>query len=238
MNLKQILLIIITVLIVPNKTIAQQPTKVRDVGMWTGVKVKLKFKKDFEVSVSQDLRLFESFTQVSKANSELGFKYTINKNFSIGTDVRYSHDRKKDNSYGQDFRVNYDLMVKFEIIENLKLNFRIRYQHLHENLLNLDNYKRDARENNFRSRIGINYSINNHQPFLTFELFREFKVNRKPHFNKIRIMAGDELELKKHEIEYGIGYERDLGLAHPLHYIYASLYYTLEFKNEKYKKKK
>jgi len=238
MYLKQLLLFFFTAFIFNNNAIAQQLTKVRDVGLWIGLKVKYQFKKDFELSVAQDLRLFESLTQVSKANSEIGFKYTINKNFSIGTDARYSHDRKKDNSYGQDFRMNYDFMVKFKVANKLKLKFRIRYQHLHENLLNLKKYKRDARVNNFRSRIGLDYSIKKHQPFLSFELFRQFEVSRKPHFNKFRIKAGDEVDWNKHEIKYSIGYERDLGLAHPLHYIFASIYYTLEFKNEKYKQKK
>ncbi|MGB1248243.1 MAG: DUF2490 domain-containing protein [Chitinophagales bacterium] len=240
MRIKHISAILLLIFSLFNaKSNAQQLTKTRDIGLWSGVGIEYEFRKNCEFSFAQDIRLFESFTKIDKANTEMGFSYTINKNFKLGTNARYSYNLKKEDYYSHDFRMNYDLQFKVKMAKNLKLRYRLRFQQVYENLFTIKRYKVGGREDNLRNRIQIDYEIENHQIYFNTELFRAIEKYRSPYFNKLRFTVGSKWENKLGKLNYAIAYERDLGEDHPLHYVFAKVYYTFEFeKKEKRKKKK
>lgn len=234
--MKKIILITCLFFIIEN-SFSQQQTKVFDTGIWTGIGINYIFKKDFKISASQDLRLSEAFTKISKANSDLGFQYKINKNFKLGTKARYSYNLRKSSFYSHDFRMNYDLMFKVKLIQNLKLRYRLRFQQVYENLFTSKRYQVGSTTSNLRNKLQFDYTIKEHRIYVSTELFREMKLYKTPYFNKIRIVLGDQWENKLGNLNFAIAYERDLGVEHPLNYLFFRTYYTFEFEKKNNNKK-
>ncbi|MGB0886367.1 MAG: DUF2490 domain-containing protein, partial [Chitinophagales bacterium] len=219
---------------------AQQLVKTFDSGLWTGLKIDYKLKNNFKLVFMQDLRLSDNFSKLNKVNTDLGVQYKINKNFKLATNIRYSYNLRKLNLYSHDLRMNYDLGLKIKIVENLKLRYRLRFQHAYITEFNFSGYGYNGIESNLRNKLQFDYSIEDHQIYLNAELFREMKPSRLAFFNQMRFILGSKWKNKLGEFNYALAYERELGKANPLNYVFLKLYYTFEFeqkiKNKRTKK--
>lgn len=217
---------------------AQQFIKVFDSGLWAGVKIDYKFKKDFKLLFMQDLRLIHQFSKINKLNTDLGFQYKINKNFKLGTNARYSYNLRKTTYYTHDLRLNYDFIFSIKLVENLKLSYRLRFQQTFITEKNFSGYGYSGMESNLRNKLQFNYTIKAHQVYVNTEIFREMKPSQLAYFNQLRFILGSKWKNKLGELNYAIAYERELGAAHPLNYVFAKVYYTFEFEKKNKSKKK
>ena len=216
---------------ISKQVLAQQIQTVRDVGARIGVGFTRKYDNPFKLEFTQDVRFFDNFSKVSSFVSDAGVSYRIDKNFSIGTHLRYIGNRKKDNFFYHDLRNDYDLNFKIKLSDRIKLKYRVKYQKTYGNLMTLDVTKYDPKENksNFRNKIQTEYEIGTHTLFLSFELFREYKLFERPTFNKMRINLGDEFGFKKGDFVAGLSYELDWSDSKPLHFVFLKLYYNFDF---------
>lgn len=224
--------IVIVLLLFVQTMQGQQLKKVLDSGAWFGVKVDYKFAKNYTASFLQDVRLFNAFTTLSKTNTQLGLTYKIDKNFSIGGDVRYIIDRKNGNIYTQDLRYNIDLQVKVKLNKKIRLQYRTRVQQKHENLFPYNLNRKQETIANWRNRIKLTYKLKDNKIYTKAELFREFVVYRQPYFNKLRLMVGDQIDTKIGELDVSLGYERELNIRYPLRFLFVKLYYIINLKRD------
>lgn len=210
---------------------SQEIKKTQDIGLWTGASLEYEFSKDYVLKFSQELRLFEDISEVEEYITDLGLEYKINKNFKLGVNLRYYLNKKKDKTISQDWRYNFDLKFKKKIIHGLKFKYRLRYQTAYKNLFAVVS---EGMESNFRNQISFNYKLNKKNDiYLGTELFRKIIDYRKPYFNKIRFLIGDEMETKVGGFDFSIGYERELNSNYPLNYFFGRIYYKIELKREK-----
>lgn len=207
---------------------AQEIKKTRDLGLWMGASIEYKFKDDYLLTFSQDLRLFESLSEIDKYITDLGLEYKIDKNFKFGANLRYFLNKRNNKTISQDWRYNLDLKFRAKLRTKFRLKYRLRFQ---------SNYQ-DAPaviyrgvKSNLRNKIAINYAVNdNNLAYLSSELFREIVAYRKPYFNKMRLLIGDKLQTKLGEFDTSLGYERELNSDYPLNYFFARVYYTFKLK--------
>lgn len=204
----------------------QDIVKTQDLGLWMSGEVTKKFKKDYTFSFSQELRLFESMTEIDKYISQAGLGYRINKHFSLSGDIRYSFTTKKDKTVSQDFRYNADLQYKWKINKDFTLKYRLRFQTRYPNLLLPT---RKGTDSDFRHRFSIDYDANKvHELGFSVEIWREFELYEKPHFGKIRLLVWDNMHWNTQRIKVFGGVESDIDDSTPLTYFLIGINYQFE----------
>lgn len=206
---------------------AQDIKKVRDFGLWTSVGVDYQIKKNWNLTFKQDFRLADNVSEFAKATSEFGVQYKINKQFKIAANVRYAYDRKGDKRLTNDIRYNFDFKYKLKLGESSQLRYRFRFQNNFVDLFTY--YDEHTRKSNARNQIEYHYKIKDHSLSLGAELFREFVVYRKPRFNVVRFMLGDQIKTQLGEIEYSLNYARELNAKYPMNFFFIKLGYTFNF---------
>lgn len=206
---------------------SQEIKTVFDVGLWSGIGVDYELNKKYSVSFKQELRLYESFQEIEKIISDAGVEYKINKEFGIGSNVRYYLDKHNDNVYANDFRISFDFKYKKKINKELTFKYRLRYQDVYESLFDEVS---EGVVNTFRNKIAIDYSLARHKIYFKAEIFRKRTDFKRPYFNKFRLGLGDEVETKLGDFDYSLAYERELGVAYPLDFVFLRVYYTFKIK--------
>jgi hypothetical protein len=206
---------------------SQEIKTVFDVGLWTGIGVDYKLNKRYSLSFKQELRLYESFSEIEKVISDLGVDYKINKEFGLGANIRYYTEDKDDKPFANDFRYNLDFKFKKELNDFITFKYRLRYQDTYESFF--DEIREEV-VNTFRNKVSLDYALGKHTIYFKTELFRRRLVYKKPYFSKIRLGVGDEFETKLGEFDYSLAYEHELGSAYPLDFFFLRVYYTFKLK--------
>ncbi|QGY44896.1 DUF2490 domain-containing protein [Maribellus comscasis] len=194
---------------------AQEEKTVRDLNLWTEVKLEKKIVKGLYLSAGQHLRLFKDFTQVDDYITELELEYKINKNFTLGAAGRYTKNRHYDDIVENDYRYDFYLGYDGKLSPKTKLYYRFKYQkefygsgvfdpHLH------------YYETTFRNRIKIGWELNdNHRFYSSAEIFRLSKKSREPFFDKYRIFIGDDILTGFGEFDLAAGLDHELNTKNP-----------------------
>lgn len=210
---------------------AQEIKKTQDVGLWTGASLDVKLNKKFNLGFSQDIRFFESLTELDKYITNVGVDYKVNKYFKFGGDIRYYINKEKDKTISQNWRYSFDSHFKNKIGKRLKFKYRLRFQTVHQDLFGIVS---QGSKSNIRSKASFDYKLNKrHEVFLGAELFKELVFYRKPYFNKVRFLIGDEMKTEVGDLNFKLGYERELNSDFPLNYFFCGVYYTFKIKHEK-----
>lgn len=214
---------------------AQQTQVVRDVGVRTGLELDYEFKNSFSFSSLIDVRTFYNSTKIESNVVESGLNYEISSHFDLSAQIRYVRNRKKDGFFYHDLRNDFDLKFNTKFGDGFKLKYRMRYQKRYANLMTLSRYKYDKSDNvvDFRNKIQLEYKFNKkNKVYLGFELFREYELYRRPHFNKYRITVGDKVKLNSNVLEVGLMYDREWSETEPFHFFVLNLYYEFSFKKK------
>lgn len=226
--IKTLFVLLFFVFCASSKCISQELVKTRDLGLWTGVSYAFKLSETFSVKATQEIRLFESVTKLEKSLTDIGLKYKINEEFSLGSNLRYYFDRKRTNEITQDVRYSFDLNFRKKLSKKQKLFYRARYQTAYEEPFGAT-LRKGGVTANFRNQIGFSYKTNKRNKlYLKAEMFREIKNLRRPYFNKFRISLGYQVKWKKNNLNCSINMERDLNSAYPLLYSYLRLKYNFK----------
>ncbi len=208
---------------------SQELKTVRDIGVRASVGIQYQLNEKWQFNLTEEVRTFDNAGKLKRLITDLGVRYKVNDHFKFGADIRYSHARKKDYTFTDDIRYNLDFMYRFELSKRLDFKYRFRFQN---NFINLSSYYDEfTRKSNARGQIELQYQRHKHTYYWNVELFRQYVIYRKPHFNALRICVGDQLKTKLGFIDYAIGYTRELGDPHPLNFFFLKLDYTFKFKH-------
>ena len=220
--------IIILYLIFCKTMLSQQVKVTRDIGAWGGVNIEKTISKEFKINLEQQLRLHTNATKFDDYIIDFGGKYTLNKNFKLGANLRYTYNAKRLQDSENNYRYNLDLKFKSKLITDLKLHYRLRYQHEYVNLFS----EYQPTNNNYsgvRNKVLIQYAANKqNEVFFSVELFRLIQTFRKPYFNKIRFYIGDNVKSERGRFNYSLGYEQELNSIDPLSFFFLKTIYTLK----------
>lgn len=187
---------------------AQDTVVVRDLHLWTGVKLEKTFAKDWMVFVAPELRLKHDISEINNYFFETGLRYRINKNFSLEGQYRITFDKKKDDSYELLTRYALDLRYKGRL-DFMSISYRLRYQKEVEgwNLVNPN----VPYEKYVRNRIRFRYEdLGRFKPYVSAEIFQLFEPLQVARFEYIRIMGGvryGHSGLGTFDLAYGLNLE-------------------------------
>ncbi len=169
--------------------------EVRDFETWSSVGARMKLNKDWEFTLSEQLRLKNNSKTVDSYFTELEAQYSGFKGFEIGAGLRYikENDNKgKIQGYETHFRYNLDLGYKHKL-GDFRMGYRVRFQNKDE--LQVSQKQGDTAINKLRLKIGTEYNIKNWKldPKVSLEMFNTLGKG----FDKFRITAGTSYDFKK-----------------------------------------
>ena len=205
--------------------LAQETKVVSDLHLWTGVQLEKTFAKDWTVSLAEELRFKHDISEINNYFTELGIRYTINKNFALQGNYRFTRDRKQDQSYENLSRYNFDLRYKGKL-NFLSIKYRLRYQKEVEGFRMAD--QNIPYEKYLRHRITFTLSqLKYVDPYISGELFQLFRPTRYPRFEYVRFLVGVKYEMDKAgEIKAAFGFSRELDSNQPAMIYMIQLNYT------------
>lgn len=208
--------------------LAQETKVVRDLHLWTSVKVEKTFAKDWTVSLGEEIRFKQDITEINKYFTELGLRYAINKNFALQGNYRFTRDRKQDLYYENLSRYNFDLRYKGRI-DFLTVYYRLRYQKEVEGFRMVD--QNIPFEKYLRHRITLRVNkVKYVDPYVSGELFQLFKPTRYPRYEYIRLLVGVKHETDKGgKYKVAFGFNRELVSTQPAMIYLIQINYTYKF---------
>lgn len=208
--------------------LGQEQRVVRDLGLWSELKLNKEVINDFELSLGQHLRFNKNISSFDDYIFDLELEYSINKSFAVGAVGRYERNRHYDETVENDYR--YDLFFKFDtkINEKAKFYYRLKYQKKFYDSAVFNEFL-NYYESTYRNRIKLGYQgFKNHQQYISAEIFRLIKKSRDPYFSKYRIFAGNTLPVDKHNLDVALGYEHDLNHRYPLDFFIIKIQWQFE----------
>ena len=227
--MKKLLLISFIIL---TKTLYSQQVKVtRDFGIWVGAVFEKRIFSDLDLNLEQQIRTFNNTSTVDDYLSDLGLKYSINKRFGLGANIRYIYDVKRGKETENNFRYNLDIEYKKEIKPKIKLRYRLRYQKEYINLFSAYFYNPPQKiySASVRNKVKIMLKYNRmHSVYTSAELFRLIEIFKEPYFNKVRFYIGDEINTKIGEFDFSIGFEREIRTDYPYSFVFVKTIYTIK----------
>ncbi|MGH1335107.1 MAG: DUF2490 domain-containing protein [Aureispira sp.] len=207
-------------------SVEAQKTQVRqDFGAWIGFKIKKDFPKDFQWSLEQQIRTWKNSTRIDKYFAELGLKYTINKNFYLGTNLRYIHNTNRWEEPENALRYNMDLGFKINLGKKNRLTYRVRYQQ------RITHTKRAlAPDITTVTRNRIKWQLKykkTHKFYTGVELFIRREALRTAYMDRLRFSFGDKIKTKIGQFDVGVGYETNLQPQDPFSFFFVKIIHTL-----------
>ena len=223
---------LILVLMMLTDTLFSQEIKVtRDFGIWIGVDIEKKVFNNFDLNLEQQIRTFKNTSKIDDYLLDLGLKYPINKQFVIGTNLRYIYNRKRVTERENNFRYNLDIEYKKKIKPRLNFRYRLRYQKEYVNLFSgfFAPAPKNIYSSSVRNKVKLTFKYNKtNRFFLSSELFRLSKLFREPYFNKVRFYLGDEIKTIIGKFDCSIGFEKELHPNNPYSFIFFKTIYTIK----------
>ncbi len=128
-----------------------------DAGMWNTFSIEKKLNKKFSLSLEEEIRFKENFSQLNLFYTNLGINYKINKKFKFS--IIYRNTQKVNFERGWDIkhRIMFDLTYKQKIKNNFYLQLRERIQLENKNIYSSEDGK-DI-ESFSRTKIELGYNI-------------------------------------------------------------------------------
>jgi len=223
---------LILVLMMLTNTLFSQEIKVtRDIGLWIGLDFKKKIFKGFDLSLMQQIRTYKNVTELDDYLFDLGLKHPINKQFAIGTNLRYIYNKRRVKERENNFRYNLDIEFKKKIKSGLNFRYRLRYQKEYVNLFSgfFAAAPQNIYSSSVRNKVKLMFKYNKtNRFFLSSELFRLFELFREPYFNKVRFYLGDEIKTTIGSFDCSIGFEKELHSNNPYSFIFFKSIYTIK----------
>jgi hypothetical protein len=207
---------------------SQESKAIKDLQLWSGIKVEKTFAKDWTISLEQELRLRHNVSEISNYFTELGLRYKINRNFALEGDLRFTRDKKRDNSYVNYMRYNFDLRYKGRL-DFLTIYYRMRYQKEAEGMEVFEINAPYVKQFRNRIKLGVT-SLKQIEPYVSAEIFQIFTPLYSSQFEYYRIVAGIRYEPGKiGEFDFGWGFNREISSPEPAMIFMFKINYTYKF---------
>lgn len=198
-----------------------------DFQAWFEITGSAKLNKAWTIELSNETRLRENASIISKNFTDLGVIYGINKHWDAGLFLRHTVSEPMANTWTSSQRVYADLRWKTNAKKRLQIGFRLRIGS--ENESNETN----AFEWNRREKLSVEYELKKVglSPFGSLELFSPLRL--RSNFEKIRVFAGLEFKLAKlHQISLAYGMQHNFTNANNDYIIVFGYKYKIKFKKK------
>lgn len=194
----------------------QEQKVVADLAMWTEVKLKKSIIRNLQFSVGQHFRFNKNISSFEDYIADAELQYSINKNFSIGTNGRYTRNKHHNQTVENDYRYDLNFEYDTKILHNLKFYYRLKYQKDYYGSSVFNEYL-NYHETTYRNRIKCGWDFNKYyRLYSSAEIFRLNKQSRDSFFSKYRLFIGEDVSTSAGEFDVAFGFEHELHSIHPL----------------------
>jgi hypothetical protein len=188
--------------------------QVNDAGLWTNITIKKKITKNFDASVTEELRFNENITELGTIYTDIGAEYEILNGFKAGAFYRFVCKRRLDDSYSKAHRYYFDLSYGYAI-KRFEIGYRIRFQSQYKDY----NSSPEGHVPEYYIRQKIHFAVNTKtrfDPYLDAEIWYHL-YSPWSDFDNIRISAGIVTRITKHHfIDTGFIYQQEFNVKHPV----------------------
>lgn len=175
----------------------------KDAGLWSTLTIQHEIKDNLILTLDQEFRMRENYTQINLFYTNLGVAYKINKNWKIEPSIRHIDKFRADGtvSFRNRFSLDINFKTKFKIITFTQ---RARYQTEFQDYYS--SKKGKLNEQFLRYKLNAEYNTKGKlTPYLAVELRYQISVPGKDaQFNglwhRIRYIGGLEYKLNKKNI--------------------------------------
>ncbi|NVO03803.1 MAG: DUF2490 domain-containing protein [Bacteroidetes bacterium] len=188
-----------------------------DAGMWNTLSIEKEISSKFSISVDEELRLKENFTQINLLYTNLGFNFTPIKRFKVSLIYRLIEKSMIDGNYT--FRNRLMLDMSYKIKKNkFSVSYRSRIQSEVRSYYSSELGK--IPEWFWRSKFELKYDLNKFTPYIGTEIRYQIKDPRNPEFDagfhRLRTFAGIDYKINKRN-SCGIYYliQNEFGISNP-----------------------
>lgn len=228
--MKRLVVLLLLLLISTSPLFSQQIKVTRDFGVWLAVEFKKEISSRFDLSLMQQIRTFKNAAELDDYVFDLGLRYSINKEFDIGGDLRYTYNKKRVSYRENNFRYNLDISFKKKIMPKLDLRYRMRYQKEYVDFLSYfwDPSPSDIYSIHIRNKAKLTLKVNKkNRLFFSSEIYRLTQKHRAPFFNKFRLYLGNEMKTSIGVFNYSIGFQKELDSIYPYSFILFKTIYVI-----------
>lgn len=195
---------------------SQEQKVVRDLALWTEVQLNKSIFRDLQFSVSQHFRFNKNISGFEDYIADAELTYSINKNFSIGTNGRYTRNKHYNQIVENDYRYDLNFEYDTKIRHNFKIYYRLKYQKEFYGSSVFNEYL-NYHQTTIRNRIKGGWDFNKyHRLYSSAEIFRMNKQSRDFYFSKYRLFIGDDISTRIGDIDAAFGFEQELNSLYPL----------------------
>lgn len=207
-----------------------------DFSTWNKLTISTKIGPKLEFDLTQEFRLNNNSSQFDEIFTDFDINYSILKFLELTGSYRFIKNRKKDRSWETLHRFDADLKLKTRI-RRFEGEYRFRFE-------SYPDFANENKEGVFflRHKFEVGYDIRKCKffPFLSSELFHEFKNDGTNRFKKLRLTLGATYNLNKyHRIGAYSRFHKEYNVKNPeTDYILGINYkWKLKFNKKKNKKK-
>lgn len=185
--------------------------KVNDAGLWSTFTLQKDISKKITVTLDQEFRLKENYSQLNLFYTNLGISYKLFKGLKIEPSYRYIDKFIRDGNFSYRHRFSTDLVYKNKI-ENVSYSFRIRYQRESKDVLTSS--RKWLSEKYLRARFQLEYPVSSKiNTFYSCEFRYQIDV------------PGNDAEFNNrwHRIRNVVGFDYKINSSHSI-----SMYYLVQ----------
>lgn len=189
------ILILFAILSVAGNSKKKYPQEERQA--WFGAEIDYSIAKDFEISLSEELRYYKDRTTLAQSLTDFGGYYKITGWFKSGLFFRYrvmpDEEEERFELYSN-FTFKF-VFLGFNISDKVRLHIKLR--------------ENDESINNFRNKLSVGYCVLDWlEPYAAAELFYRFMYTGGDRLAQGRYYTGLKLRLSKSH-EFGLFFMRE-----------------------------
>src|SRR3989339_1601 len=217
-------LYIFFIIIFPIMSVAQ----INDAGAWLSLNAEKKITPDFSITLSEEARLNENFSEPGSFFTDAGVSYRINKLVKLSANYRFIQKRKLNDSYNLRHRFYFDISLRHKI-KPLVFMFRTRLQQQQNEIYEADDdlcfyyYSR----NKFTLKADLD---KNYVPYFYIESYTPLNSPIQVFLDKVRYCAGFEYKLnRRHSFDLFYLIQKEYNEVNPVTDFIMGVGYNLVF---------
>ena len=209
---------------------AQELIVTRDIGVWGGIVIKKEIFNHVKIDLEQQLRTSKNATRIYQCHSDVGLKYSIDKQFGLGANIRYFYKATPHSDPKVNLRYSLNINYKRKLLRRLHLYYRLTYQKTFINIRRHYAYNpQKISRSNVRNKIKLKVKYGKiHEFYFSCEIFRETTLFKEPYFDAIRLYIGDIVKSNFGKFNFALGIDREIQKKYPNLYLFAKIIYLYE----------
>jgi hypothetical protein len=215
-----------------------------DNGLWTSIQVEKEFSKRWSVSLEEELRLKENYSQVDRLFTELVASYKLIPGFKVSLGYRFSEKVDFEKYFANDLRFEHRWLGEIQYKYKYKLFTFFYKTRIESEMKYIYSSERGKVAGwGWKNKLEVKYRLTRYEPYAGVELRYQFTDPRHPEsnfmLNRIWIYAGVDFSIiKNHTLGVYYLFQKEWNLTDAKKYYILGVKYSIFLHTGKKKSQK